>query len=406
MTATTLAALQGFTVAPASPTVPTRLKRARGWMILAALFAVIVALSIVRRSDADEILLSANNPGPDGARATAEVLRSRGVDVRQETTLGGARITDPGETTLAVVLPSTLADYQIESILSYPGEIVFVGVSPDLLAAIDPRLEWYETGESTLRTPGCDDPDAIAAERITSDGTEVAAPGIPGASVCFPGEGEGGPYVSLDVDGRRITLLANATLPMNDHLTEFGNAALTFRTLGRHPNLVWYLGSYYDSSTLTYTGSADPDSGAGAEVSAADILPPGTGDAVYALVLAVFVAAIWRGRRMGPLVTESLPVVVPSSETTRGRARLYRRARAYGRAAASLRAAAAERMGRRLGVPRGGDAPSLVRAVAHATGRDPMAIEQLVFGAPPGDERAMMILVQELDTLERQVHRP
>ena len=204
-----------------------------------------------------------------------------------------------------------------------------------------------------------------------------------------------------------ITLLANAAVPMNENLTEYGNAALTFRTLGRHPNLVWCLGSPYDSSTLTYAGSSDPGSGgSGEEVSASDILPPGTGDAVYALVLAVLVAAIWRGRRMGPLVVEALPVVVPSSETTRGRARLYRRARAYGRAAASLRAAAAERMGRRLGVPRGGDGPSLVRAIAHATGRDPLGVERLIFGPPPGDERAMMILVQELDTLERQVHRP
>ena len=203
MTATTLAALQGFTVAPPSPTVPTRLRRARGWMILAALFGVIVALSIARSSDDDGALLSAKNPGPDGARAMAEVLRSRGVDVRQATTLSGARIADPSETTLAVVLPSTLADYQIDSILSYPGEIVFIGVSRELLAAIDPNLGSTFSTESTLRTPGCGDPDAIAAERIVSDGAEVFASGVAGATVCFAGEAGSGPYVSLDVDGRR-----------------------------------------------------------------------------------------------------------------------------------------------------------------------------------------------------------
>ncbi len=407
MTATALATSQGFTVAPASPTLRRRLWGARGWTILAAMFAAVVAMVIGSGSDADTTLLSAKNPGPDGARATAEVLRGRGIDVRQATTLGAARIADPGETTLAVVLPSNLADYQIDSILSYPGEIVFIGVSPNLLAAIDPALDWRDTSESTLRAPGCGNPDAIAAERIASDGTEITASGIPGASVCFAGEGGGGPFVSLDVDGRPITLLANATLPMNEHLTEFGNAALVFRTLGKHPNLVWYLGNPYDSSTLTYVGSAGPGSGTGGQdVSPSDVLPPGTGDAVYALVLAILLAAIWRGRSMGPLVTENLPVIVPSSETTRGRARLYRRARAYGRAAASLRGASAERMGRRLGMPRGGDGPSLVRAVARATGRDPIAIERLIFGPPPADERAMMILVQELDTLERQVHRP
>ncbi len=407
MTATAVATAQGFTVAPAAPTLRRRLWGARGWMILATMFAIIVAMVIGSGSETDTALLSAKNPGPDGARATAEVLRSRGVNVRQTTTLAAARISNPRDTTLAVVLPSNLADYQIDSILSYPGEIVFIGVSPALLAVIDPRLGRSEVAEATLRAARCDNADAIAAERISSGGSEITAQGLADATVCFAGEDGGGPYVSLDVDGRTITLLTDATLPMNEHLTEFGNAALVFRTLGRHENLVWALGNPYDSSTLTYAGSAGQGPGPGQDdVSPSDVLPPGTGDVVYALVLAVLLGAIWRGRRMGPLVTESLPVIVPSSETTRGRARLYRRARAYGRAAASLRGASAERMGRRLGLPRGGDGPSLVRAVARATNRDPLGIERLLFGPPPADERAMMILVQELDTLERQVHRP
>ena len=36
--------------------------------------------------------------------------------------------------------------------------------------------------------------------------------------------------------------------------------------------------------------------------------------------------ALWRGRRLGPVVDEPLPVVVRAAETTEGRARLYRRA--------------------------------------------------------------------------------
>lgn len=408
MTATAVATAQGFTVAPASPKLGTRVWRGRFWWSLTLIFSALLAVMMASTPTKDSALLSLNNSGDDGARATGEVLRGRGLDVRQITRLGAARIARPQDTTLAVVLPSQMIGYQLDSVLAYPGDIVFVGVTPDLLAAIDPRLGSADTAEVTLRGARCSAPDAIAAGRISTGGAEMDAAGVDGATVCFPSTGGIGPFVVLTRGGHTITLLSDATLPMNGNLTDYGNAALVFRALGKHPTLVWYLGNPLDTSTLTYSHSSGAGSGTGGDTAepSADFLPPGTGTALYALAIAVLIAAIWRGRRMGPLVTEALPVVVPSSETTRGRARLYRRARAYGRASASLRAAAAERMGRRLGVPRGGDAASLIRAVARATGREPVAVERLVYGPPPDGEHAMMDLVQELDTLERQVHRP
>ncbi len=408
MTAPAVATAQGFTVAPAAPKLHTRVWRGRFWWSLALIFFTLVAVMMASTPTKDSALLSLNNSGDDGARATGEVLRGRGVDVRQITRLGAARIATPLDTTLAVVLPSQLIDYQVESVLAYPGDIVFVGVSPELLTSIDPGLRSADTAETTLRGSQCNDPDAAAAERISTGGAEIDATSVDGATVCFRSAPGIGPYVVLKRAGRTITLLTDATLPMNGNLIDYGNAALVFRALGKHPTLVWYLGNPFDTSTLTYSyynGTGSNPGGHAAEPSA-DFLPPGTGTALYALAIAVLIAAIWRGRRMGPLVTEALPVVVPSSETTRGRARLYRRARAYGRASASLRAAAAERMGRRLGIPRGGDAATLIRAVARATGREPVAVERLVYGPPPDGEHAMMDLVQELDTLERQVHRP
>jgi len=407
-TTTSVAAAQGFTVAPASPRLGTRVWRGRFWWSLAVIFAALLAVVLTSSPPKDAALLSLNNPGSDGARATGAILRDRGLDVRQITRLGAARISTPQDTTLAIALPSQLVDYQLKSVLAYPGDIVFVGVSPALLTGIDPYLGPADTADVTLRGAGCNDPDATAAERVSTGGSEIDATKVEGATVCFRSAPGVGPFVVLQRAGRTITLLSDATLPMNGHLTDYGNAALVFRALGKHPALVWYLGNGLDTSTLTYSYYGGPGSKPGGDAGepSADFLPPGTGTALYALAIAVLVAAVWRGRRMGPLVTENLPVVVPSSETTSGRARLYRRARAYGRASASLRAAAAERMGRRLGIPRGGDAATLIREVARATGREPASVERLVYGPPPDGEHAMMDLVQELDTLERQVHRP
>ena len=73
---------------------------------------------------------------------------------------------------------------------------------------------------------------------------------------------------------------------------------------------------------------------------------------------------LWRGRRLGPLVVEPLPVVVKAVESTQGRGRLYRRVRDRAHAAEILRAATARRLAARLGCPRGTDAGALVAPVA------------------------------------------
>src|SRR5690606_1528818 len=150
-------------------------------------------------------------------------------------------------------------------------------------------------------------------------------------------------------------VLASAEPLTNRSLATAGNAALALRVLGRGEHLVWYIPSWQ----VPWNGSAPED-----QPSAT--MPPWTRPLMLMLGLVALVAAVWRGRRFGPLVVEQLPVVVRSGETTRGRGRLYRRARAHGHAAAALRAAAASRCATRLGLPRSAGADALVDAIAHA----------------------------------------
>jgi hypothetical protein len=123
------------------------------------------------------------------------------------------------------------------------------------------------------------------------------------------------------------------------------------------------------------------------------------------LLLVAAVAALWRGRRMGRLVTEPMPVVVRATEATRGRGRLYRRARAHGHAAAALRAGAATRCAHRLGLAASTPARQLIDAVALATGRSTHEVADLFYGPPPTDDSALATLARNLDDIESEVHR-
>src|SRR5699024_6864925 len=123
------------------------------------------------------------------------------------------------------------------------------------------------------------------------------------------------------------------------------------------------------------------------------------------VLIALLAFAFWRGRRLGRVVVEPLPVIVRATETTRGRGRLHRRAGAYAHAGAALRAGTIARVAAGVGLPRSADGPAVVDALARATARPPEQIDSLLYGPPPADDAALLALTQALDTLESEVHR-
>ena len=94
----------------------------------------------------------------------------------------------------------------------------------------------------------------------------------------------------------------------------------------------------------------------------------------WQLCLVVLLLALWKGRRIGPLVAEQLPVVVRASETVEGRGRLYRSRRASDRAADALRTATLQRLLPRLGLGPNADPTAIVQTIAQRSGQDPEAV--------------------------------
>jgi hypothetical protein len=120
-------------------------------------------------------------------------------------------------------------------------------------------------------------------------------------------------------------------------------------------------------------------------------------------LLAGVAAAVWRGRRLGPLVVEQLPVVVRSRETVEGRARLYARAGARLRAADALRIGTIGRLAPALGLSRLASVDDVVNAAAARTGRDRAALRALLIDTAPPSDAALVALSDELARLEAAV---
>ncbi len=381
----------------------TAAQRARGrwrrwrWPAAVALLALLLALAAaLPEPQRSTVRLAPDNAEDNGARAVAEILGRQGVDVTYVRRTADALAAARQGGTLLVAGTALLTVEGIEALAGTTNDLVLLDPDAAVLAAVTESAELAGVaGPETERAASCPDPDATAAGTVRTGAAGFRAL-TDAATVCFPGEdGDVGALLVVEEE-RRVTALSDSSLLTNARLTEDGNAALALRLLGREDRLVWYVPSFDDLSADS--GAAGPGLG--------DLLPPWAGVVALQALLVAVVTAVWRGRRLGRLVTEPLPVTVRAAETTRGRGRLYRRSRAYGHAAAALRAGTASRSAARLGLPRSVGAPALVDALAHATGRATDEVAALLYGPPPTDDTALTGLARRLDELESEVHRP
>jgi hypothetical protein len=242
-------------------------------------------------------------------------------------------------------------------------------------------------------TPACSLAAATAAGPVTTGYYSYRVPD--GGVGCYPLV-DGYALVAFEQDGRHVTLVGDATPFTNGKIADDGNAALALNLLSAQPKLVWL-------APATVGASADSSD----RSSLTSLLPDRLKWAALQLAIAVVLLAIWRGRRLGRLVPEALPVVVRQAETVVGRARLYRRAQACGRAADALRASTRARLAARLGVATSRFSPSgkdvLVDAIATHAGRDENDVGSLLYGSAPVDDRELVSLAQRLAALEREV---
>lgn len=358
--------------------------------LLVGLFVLLAAVAIaVAGSQSDRGLLDPRAVDPAGSRALAELLRERDVRVDLVRTAEHARHIGP-ETTLLVAFPDRLAEPQLAALRETPADLVLVAPGRRPLQVLAPGVEPVASAVVETREPACALPAARAAGAADTGGDVYQA--AVALQRCYPAE-QGPTLVRVGTDGRTVTAIGTAQPFTNEALDETGNAALTLHLLGAHPRLVWYLPSLSELPT-------------GQQRSFLELIPAGWLWGVAQVGLGVLLLALWRARRLGPVIAEPLPVVVRGAETMEGRARLYRRAGARDRATATLRAAMLRRLLPLLGLPRNVEPSAVVAAVAARTGRAPREVEALLYGSVPPEDLGLVRLAERLDAVEREVRRP
>jgi hypothetical protein len=378
-----------------STTPRTRVRVSRGQLVVAAavVLAIVVAVWTTRGSEQYPGDADPRNPGPDGAQAIAKVLADQGVDVtiaRSAQAFDEAKV--DGRTTVVVsgteqLAPSTLR--RMREHASAAARIVLVEPDFAILNQIDPDLGLLTVPAGKDDSVAARCPDGIAGVDLDGLRIEVDRATSYTGEGCFPVSDRA---LVRTVDG--LVLLGAGQALTNDQVTRADNAAVGLRLLGQDPRLVWYVPDAADAVTDD-------------AVTIGTLLPDWIGPGLWILALAGAALLLWRVRRLGPLSTEPLPVVVRAVETARSRGRMYRRSGDRHHAATALRRAARADIARRLRLDRGAPTPVVVEAAARHLGAPVEAVAALLDDdrMPPATDQDLVRFAQDLARLRREVRR-
>lgn len=374
------------TAGPVSP--PGRWRRHRSTvLIVVALLAALALVVLTQGPVARGADLDPDNPGPDGAQALARVLDDQGVAVDVARTADELDATPLGPDTLVVVtsagdLGASTTRRLLGQVAAGEAALVVVDPTEALLDELGVDVDGVALDDAADVPGACTDP--------TYDRLRLSVDGADGFDL--PGCFDGVLVAEGSIGGAGLTLLGAGELMSNDQVLRGDNAAIALRLLGGRDRLVWYVASERDQVA---------DDG----VSISSLLPAWIAPGLGILLASTLLLVLWRGRRLGPLATEPLPVVVKAIETTRSRGRLYRRSGDRAHAADTLRAATRARAAHRLGLGPRTDEATVVRDVAQHLHRPEHEVAALIgaASAPPGSDRDLIALANDLAALEEEV---
>ncbi|PCG83234.1 hypothetical protein CIB93_25840 [Streptomyces sp. WZ.A104] len=388
--------------------------RARGFLIV-VLVLVIAGISFAAvRSGGNHGQLDPRSTDPKGSRAVAELLKARGISVTVATTLDEATGATGPDTTLLVAGPNLLTPTQqhrlTEATSASAGRTLLIAPGVRAVSRLAPGVRAEPHRAVSALAPACDLPTARRAGTADMGGIRYTTRNTT-AIACYPSDGHPSLVVLPDGQDGDTVVLGSPDFLHNERLDQQGNASLALQLLGSRPHLVWYLPSLADPSATADDGASGDRDGeqaredTGSESNFLDLIPSGWLWGTLQLFLAAVLAAVWRARRLGPLVTERLPVAIRASESTEGRALLYRKANARDRAAEAFRSASRARIASLIGVP-ARDAHTSVVLLPAVSARIPDPdhdFSTLLFGPAPATDAALVLLADQLDALEREV---
>ena len=367
----------------------TGVGRALPWV--AVVLGVALVVAVAGRGPEEGEPLDPGSPGPLGTKALMDVLRVLGGEVRISSDPPGSAI----QTTL--LLSDDLTPQRRQELLAWVrrGGTLVVADPSSGVTEVEPagstRIGLLDA-EIERR---CD----VAALR---DVGRVAAPGgvvfeVPasrgdaaGTRACFP-RNDGAWLLVQPLGLGTVVRLGGASVLVNEELGEADNGLLLASLLVPAPG--------------TAVRVLRPPLPGGGNAGLGDLIAPRVRLALWQLVVAFVLLALWRARRLGRPVAEPQPVQLPGAELVMAVGNLLQRAKGRGQAAGLLTDDLRRSLTERLGLPPSAPPDLVADTVAARTGIPRERVLRTLSPTTPRDEAELVALSQAVDSVRREVTR-
>ena len=365
-------------------------RRALPWVALVVGVALVVV--VAGRGAEEGNPLDPASAGPLGTKGLVEVLRELGGEVRVSADRPG-----PGTET-ALLLSDDLTPERRQGLVDWVGRGGTLVVA-DPSSGVTEVTQAGSTGIGLLDAEierRCDVAALAGVGRVAAPGGVVfevpegggAAPG--GVRACFP-RNDGAWLLVQPLGGGTVVRLGGASVLVNQELGEADNAVL--------------LASLLVPTEGTAVQVLQPPLPGGGNAGLTDLIAPRVRLALWQLVVAFVLLALWRARRLGRPVAEPQPVQLPGAELVVAVGNLLQRAKGRGQAAGLLTDDLRRSLAERLGMPPSAPADQVADAVAARTGIPRERALRTLTGSTPRDEAELVALSQAIDTVRREVIR-
>jgi hypothetical protein len=368
-------------------------RRALPWV--AVVLGVALVVAVAGRGAEEGNPLDPASPGPLGTKGLVEVLRGLGGRV---TVSAG----QPGTgTDTALLLSDDLTPQRRQGLLDWVrrgGTLVVADPSSGVTRVEPAGSTRFGLLDAEIERR-CAVPALRDAERVAAPGGVVfeipEGQGAPGnrpdaTQACFP-RNDGAWLLVQPLGGGTVVRLGGASALVNQELGEADNAIL--------------LASLLVPVEGTAVQVLRPPLPGGGTAGLGDLIAPRVRLALWQLVVAFVLLALWRARRLGRPVAEPQPVQLPGAELVVAVGNLLQRAKGRGQAAGLLTDDLRRSLAERLGLPPSTPADQVADTVAERTGIPRERVLRTLTRTTPRDEAELVALSQAADTIRREVTR-
>jgi len=373
------------------PGARSGVRRALPWAAVVLGLALVVA--VAGRGPREGNPLDPASTGPLGTKALVEVLRELGGRVSVSADRPGTG------TETALLLSDDLTPRRRQDLLDWVrrGGTLVVADPSSGVTEVDP------VGSTRIGLLDAEIERRCAVAALGDVG-RVAAPGgvvfkIPGGQegpgsggtrACFP-RNHGAWLLVQPLGEGTVVRLGGASVLVNQELGEADNAILLASLLVPHGG--------------TTVQVLRPPLPGGGDAGLGDLIAPRVRLALWQLVIAFVLLALWRARRLGRPVAEGQPVQLPGAELVVAVGNLLQRAKGRGQAAGLLTDDLRRSLAERLGLPPSAPADLVADAAAARTGIPRERVLRALTQTTPRDETELVALSQAIDTIRREVTR-